>query len=107
MHVDATCVSRAISVSTTRITAFKGIFVILTVICGAWLIACGSMVFSQQALATGSGDERTQTVTSGLVYFATFLLILVISLAVILPVLWACAASGAQSHTSMAYTPKC
>ncbi|KIJ45476.1 hypothetical protein M422DRAFT_59699 [Sphaerobolus stellatus SS14] len=73
------------SVSASQIRGFKATFVLLCIVSCIWIVTIGGLVFSLESFATGTG--RTHSVANGSIYFATFLLVMVINVAIISPAL--------------------
>lgn len=80
---DSAQLSGSVSNSETRLTAFRATFVVLIVAAGVWMIGLGAILFSLQALDTGSG--ATTSVAEGAIYTAAFILVLGLNLAFIAP----------------------
>ncbi|KAG8981245.1 hypothetical protein FRC05_004147 [Tulasnella sp. 425] len=71
------------SVSTMRLTAFKGVFAVLVIICGVWLVALGGILFATDSF--NGGQHRPAAVSEGMVYIAILLMLITINLAIIAP----------------------
>ncbi|KAF8527839.1 hypothetical protein BU17DRAFT_73534 [Hysterangium stoloniferum] len=77
--------SSSVSVSAARIKSFQAAFLLLVGVCCVWLIACGSVIFALEAFATS--NSKAQIVADGAIYFAAFLLVMIINVAIIAPAL--------------------
>ncbi|GJJ09404.1 hypothetical protein Clacol_003626 [Clathrus columnatus] len=75
-----------VSASLAYVKGFKATFIFLNATYGFWLVACGSVIFSLESFAVGV--HRTQAVADGILYFASFLIVLTFALAMIYPALW-------------------
>ena len=82
---DAAKFNSAVSMSMTQLTAFRATFYLLTFVAGVWLVAVGSTIFALRAFDTST--ERAKSVSQGSIYMATFLLVLIINVAIISPAL--------------------
>lgn len=66
-----------------RLTAFKGVFAVLVIICGVWLVALGGILFATDSF--NGGQHRPAAVSEGMVYIAILLMLITINLAIIAP----------------------
>ena len=62
---------------------FKVTFFVLTVVGTLWTLAIGAILFSMQAIDNNTGITRS--LASGAMYMSTFILALILNVAVIIP----------------------
>jgi hypothetical protein len=75
--------SGSISVTVVRIKAFQAVFWVIVIVAGMWIVAAGSLIFGAHAL--DRQDGQTQSVATGSIATAVFLLFIVINVAIIVP----------------------
>ncbi|KAG8955541.1 hypothetical protein FRC00_005328 [Tulasnella sp. 408] len=73
------------SVSTMRLTAFKGMFAVIVLICGIWLVALGGILFATDAYFDEGQNRKAAAVSEGAIYIAVLLMLITINLAIIAP----------------------
>lgn len=85
---DANEYDGSISYSSAQLSLMKAIFRLLTFVATAWFIAVGACVFSIQVLGHG-GASKTVSTANGAIYFAAFLVAMVLTVSTIAPALLA------------------
>ena len=73
----------SVSISANQILVFKVTFFVLTVVGTLWTLAIGAILFSMQAINSNTGI--TLSLANGAMYMSTFLLALILNVAIIIP----------------------
>jgi len=73
----------SVSISANQILVFKITFFVLTAVGTLWILVIGAILSSMQAINTNAGVTRS--LANGAMYMSTFILALVLNVAIIIP----------------------